>query len=185
MSRKISPSKLRKELPPEGSTPRSAVRAEPAENNFAVAKNPLTEQAGGRPRYAVPLHIFDIAATVTDEMVMPHAFRVVPCGAALNGHFPHQTGLHQVFKIVVSCGLRRPRVQAIHRFEDFRGCRMTVVLHQKRQHGVALGRAPQPTVLQGLSDYLGVHIISNISNVRICQVSCLSGRWQNPMGDEA
>src|SRR6185295_8116673 len=77
-----------------GSAPRSALRAEPPENEFAFAKNPLTEGTRGRPRHVVPLHILNIAAAVANEMVMPLAFRIESRGAALDGHLTHQTRLH-------------------------------------------------------------------------------------------
>ena len=87
-----------------GSVPRRALGAEPPENEFASAKNPLTEGARGRPGNIVPLHILHIAAAVADKVVMPHAFRIESRGAALDGHFPDQTRLHQVPQIVISRG---------------------------------------------------------------------------------
>src|SRR5208283_1816210 len=84
------------------SVPRSALRAEPPENEFAFAKNPLTEGARGRPGHVVPLNVLHISAAVADEVVMPHAFRIESRGAALDGHFTHQTRLHQVPQIVIS-----------------------------------------------------------------------------------
>src|SRR5579872_6327154 len=87
-----------------GIVTRSALRAEPAENELAFPKNPLTERARGRSRHVVPLNILNIAAAVADEVVMPHAFRIESRGAALDGHFAHQTRLHQVPQIVVSRG---------------------------------------------------------------------------------
>jgi len=76
--------------------PRSAFRADPAENEFAFAKNPLTEGAGGRPGHVVPFHILNIAAAVADEVVMQHALRIESRAASFHGHFTHQTRLHQV-----------------------------------------------------------------------------------------
>jgi hypothetical protein len=37
-------------------------------------------------------------------VVMPHALRIESRGAALDGHFTHQTRLHQVPQIVISRG---------------------------------------------------------------------------------
>jgi hypothetical protein len=51
-----------------------------------------------------PLNVLNIAAAVADEVVMPHAFGVEARGAALDGHFPHQTSLYQVPQIIVSRG---------------------------------------------------------------------------------
>src|ERR1700682_5190361 len=87
------------------SAPRSTLRAESPENEFAFAKNPLTEGARSRPGHVVPLNVLNIAAAVADEVVMPHAFRIESRGAALDGHFTHQTRLHQVPQLVIS---RRP-----------------------------------------------------------------------------
>src|SRR6266699_2603980 len=87
-----------------GSVPRRALGAEPPENEFAFAKNPLTEGARGRLGHVVPLHVLNIAAAVADEVVMPHAFRIESRGAALDGHFTHQTRLHQVPQIIISRG---------------------------------------------------------------------------------
>src|SRR5260370_23688948 len=92
-----------------GSAPRSALRAEPPENEFAFAKNPLTEGARGRPGHAVPLNVLNIAAAVADEVVMSHTFRIESRGAALDGHFTHQTRLHQGPQIVISRGPSRAR----------------------------------------------------------------------------
>src|SRR6476660_6659057 len=50
------------------SVPRSALRAEPPENEFAFPKNPLTEGTRGRPGHVVPLNVLNIAAAVADEM---------------------------------------------------------------------------------------------------------------------
>src|ERR1700733_5671249 len=61
-----------------GSAPRSALRAEPPENEFAFAQNSLTQGTRGRPGHVVPLHVLDIAAAVADEVVMPHALRIEP-----------------------------------------------------------------------------------------------------------
>src|SRR5208337_1073785 len=87
-----------------GSVSRGALRAESSENEFAFAKNPLAERARGRPGHVVPLDVLNIAAAVADEVVMPHAFRLESRGAALDGHFTHQTRLHQVPQIVISRG---------------------------------------------------------------------------------
>jgi len=76
--------------------PRSALGAEPAENEFAVAKDPLAEGARGRLGHVVPPYVLNIAAVIADEMVVPHAFCIKSRGAALDGHFTHQTRLHQV-----------------------------------------------------------------------------------------
>src|ERR1700722_7950465 len=78
-----------------GSAPRSALHTKPAENEFAFAKNPLTKVARGWLRHVVPFHVFNIAAAVADEVVMPNAFRIKSRGAALDCHFTHQTCLHQ------------------------------------------------------------------------------------------
>src|SRR3974377_767230 len=82
-----------------GSVPRSALRAEPAENEFAFAKNAFTKGARGRPGHVVPRPVLNITAAVADEVVMPHTFCVESRGAALHGHFPHQTRPHQVPQI--------------------------------------------------------------------------------------
>ena len=87
-----------------GSAPRSALRAEPPEDEFAFAKNPLAEGARSRPGDVVPRQILDIATTVADEVVVPDTFRIEPRSAALHGHFPHQSRQHQVPQIVISRG---------------------------------------------------------------------------------
>src|ERR1051325_710539 len=79
-----------------GSAPRRAPGTQSPENEFAFAKHPFAERACRRPRHVIPVHVLDIAATVTDEVMMPHAFRIKPRRAPLHGHFTHQTGLHQV-----------------------------------------------------------------------------------------
>jgi hypothetical protein len=77
-----------------GSVSRSALRADSPENELAFAKNPLTERTRGRLRHVVPLDVLNIAAAVANEVVMPHAFRIESRGAALDGHFTHQTRPH-------------------------------------------------------------------------------------------
>ena len=73
-----------------------ALRAKPPENELAFAQNPLAEGLRSGPGYVVPLHVFHIAAAVANEVVMPHTFSVESRGAAFDGHFPHQTRLHQI-----------------------------------------------------------------------------------------
>src|ERR1700704_4523046 len=87
-----------------GSAPRSALGAESPENEFAFAKNPLTEGARARPGHVIPFNILNSAAAVADEVVMLRAFRIESRGAALDGHFTHQTRLDQVPQIVISRG---------------------------------------------------------------------------------
>jgi hypothetical protein len=78
---------------------------------------------------------------VADEVAMPQAFRIESRGAALDGHFTHQTRLHQVPQIVISRGPGRARIHTIHGFGDFRSRRMPVVFHQECQQGVSLRSA--------------------------------------------
>ncbi len=139
-----------------GSLPRSAPAAQPAENEFAFAKNALAERTGGRPGNFVPLHVLNVAAAVADEVVMQHALGIEPRGTALHGHFPHQTRPHQIPQIVVSGGARSARIRVIHSLEDFRSRGMPVVLQQERHYGVALRRTAQSTALQGPSDRIAV-----------------------------
>src|SRR5208283_3049664 len=77
-----------------GNAPRSTLRAEPAEDKFAFAKNALTESARSRLGHVVPLHVLYIATAVADEVVMPDTFRIKARGAAFDGHFTHQASLH-------------------------------------------------------------------------------------------
>jgi len=78
--------------------------AEAPENEFAFAKNPLVERTGGGLGQLIPIDVLNDAAAVADEVVMPRAFRIEPSGAALDGNFTNQAGLHQVPEIVVSGG---------------------------------------------------------------------------------
>ena len=87
-----------------GSVPRSALRAQPPENEFAFANNPLAEGARRGPGHIAPLNVLDIAAAIANEVVMPHTFRLESRAAAFHSHFSHQTRLHQVPQIVISCG---------------------------------------------------------------------------------
>src|SRR5581483_32194 len=72
-----------------GSAPWRAVGAEPPKNQLAFAKHALAERGRGRRGNLVPVHIFDIAAAVTDEVVMRHALGIKSRCAALHGHFTH------------------------------------------------------------------------------------------------
>ena len=134
-----------------------ALRAKPAENKLAFTNNSLAERTRGGLGHVVPLHVLNIAASVAYEVVVAHAFQIESSGAALDGHFPHQTRLHQVPEIVISRRPRRAGIHAIHGFEDLRRRGMPLVVHQACHHGVALGSAPQPLALEGMFDCVGVH----------------------------
>ena len=137
--------------------PRSAPGAQPAENQFTFSKNAFPKRAGSRPGHFVPIDVLNVAAAIADEMVMPHSFRVEARGAALDGDLAHQACLHEIAKIVVGGGTRGARVHSIHVFENFRGRRVSLALHQEGHHGIALRRAAQPRVLEGLLDCFCVH----------------------------
>ncbi len=81
-----------------------ALRAPAPENKFAFTKYPLTERARGRSGHLVPLDVLKLAAAVADEVVMAHALKIESRGAALDGHFTHQTRPDQVSQIVISRG---------------------------------------------------------------------------------
>src|ERR1700722_11113096 len=138
-----------------GSAPRRALRAEPAENEFAFAKHALTEGPRGGPGHVVPLEVLNLVAAVADEVVMSRASRIKSRGAPLDGHFTYQTRLHQVPQIVISRSPGRERIHAIHGFEDFRSRGMTVVFHQECHHGITLRSAPQPAAIEGAFNHLG------------------------------
>ncbi len=83
---------------------RRAFGAKSAENEFALANDPLTQGARGWHGYVIPLNVLNIFAAVADEVMMQQAFGIVSRGAALDRHFTHQACLHQVTQIVVSGG---------------------------------------------------------------------------------
>ena len=83
----------------------SALRAESSKNQLAFTDNSLTQRPRARLGHVVPVDILNIAAAVTNEMVVAHAFKIKSAGAALDRHLPHQTCLHQIAEIVVC---RRP-----------------------------------------------------------------------------
>src|ERR1700756_4454742 len=58
-----------------GSTLR-ALRAESAENKLTFTNNSLAQRTRGRFGHVVPVDVLNIAAAVTDEVVMAHAFQV-------------------------------------------------------------------------------------------------------------
>lgn len=134
-----------------------AFRAKPAEDEFAFTQDSFAEKARRRVRHVVPLDVFDFAAAIADEVVMAHAFRVVARGAAFDGDFTHQAGLHQITKVVVCGGARGARIDAIHGFECFRGGWVAIVVHQKGHHCVTLRRAAEALVFQTLLDWIHVH----------------------------
>lgn len=84
----------------------STFRAETTENYFAFAKNAFTEGTRSRLGHVVPLDVLDIAAAVTDEVVMARAFRIKSRGTPLDSYFTYQAGLNQVPEIVIGCGPR-------------------------------------------------------------------------------
>ena len=83
---------------------RRAFGAKSAENQFAIANDPLSQGARGRPGHVVPLNVLNVSAAVADEVMMEQAFGIESRGAALDRHFTHQACLHQVPQIVISCG---------------------------------------------------------------------------------
>jgi hypothetical protein len=94
---------------------------------------------------------------VANEMMMGYAFGVESGRAAFNGHFPYQTGLHQIPQIVIRGRSRTARVQTIDTLEDFGSRRMALVFQQEQHHGIALRRTTQAVVLERLFDFLSVH----------------------------
>jgi hypothetical protein len=133
----------------------SALRAETSKNQLAFTNNSLTERTRGRLGHVVPIYVLHTAAAVADEVVVPYAFQIESSSATLDGHFPHQAGLHQVPEIVISRGPGRAGIHAIHGFENLRSCGMALVVHQTGHHGVALWSAPQPTAFEGSFDRVG------------------------------
>lgn len=136
---------------------RSALRAKTAENELAFANDPFAERDGGRLGHVVPLNVLHIAAAVADEVVMLQAFRIEARAAAFHRHFAHQTGLHQVTKVVISCRSGGSGVDAIDGFEDFRRGGMAVMSQEERHDGVTLRSASQAAVFQGAFNSLGVY----------------------------
>src|SRR5258708_10659796 len=57
-----------------GSAPRSALGAESPENEFAFAKNPLTEAARATPGHVIPFTILNIPPAVAHELLNLRAF---------------------------------------------------------------------------------------------------------------
>jgi hypothetical protein len=111
--------------------PPSAFCTKSPENELAFANHPLTKRARRRPGDIEPLHILNIAAAITDEVVMPHASGIKSRSAALDRYFPYQTGIHQITQIVVSRGPGRTWIDAIHSFENFRSRGVPVAIHQE------------------------------------------------------
>lgn len=96
----------------------------------------------------VPLHILDIAAAVADEVVMFLAFGFEAGGAATDGELTHEIHLYQFSQIVIGCGARTARVEAVYGFEDFRSGVVPLVLHQKCHDAVALWSAAETALFQ-------------------------------------
>jgi len=88
------------------------------------------------------LHVLNIATVVADEVVMAHASRIEAGSAALDGHFTHQTCLHQVSQIIISRGSGRAWIYAVHSLENLRSRGMPVAVHQERHYRIALGSTP-------------------------------------------
>lgn len=74
----------------------SALGAESPKNKLAFTNYSLAQRTRGRLGHVVPVDILNIAAAVTDEMMMAHAFQVESARAAFDGNFPHQPCLNQV-----------------------------------------------------------------------------------------
>jgi hypothetical protein len=109
----------------------SALPTESSKNKLAFTNHSFTERAGPRLGHIVPVNIFYAAATVTNKMVMAHAFQIESAGAAFDGHFPYETCLHQIAKVVIGCCSRGAGIYAVYGFENFRGRRMALMVRQK------------------------------------------------------
>ena len=128
--------------------PRRAFGAKSAENEFAIAHDPLAQGVRGRLVNVVPFNVLNVSAAVADEVVMQQAFGIESRRAAFDRHFTHQACLHQVTQIVISGGPGRAGIGAIHGFEDLDGSGVPVPLRQEGHHGVALRGAAQPAAFQ-------------------------------------
>lgn len=140
-----------------GSLPPGAFRTQSAENEFAFTNNALAEGHRSRLGHVIPLHIFNIAAAVANEMMVRHALCVEARSAAFRGYFPHQSHIDQIPQVVIRRGPRRARIDAIDCFENLGSGRMAVALHQERHHSVPLRSTPQPASLQRPLNLRSVH----------------------------
>src|ERR1700761_5080095 len=100
---------------------RRALSAKSAEDEFAIANDPLAQGARSGPGHVVPFNVLNISAAVADEVMMQQTFGIETRGAALDRYFAHQACLHQVTHIVIGGGPGRAGIRAIHGFEDFDG----------------------------------------------------------------
>lgn len=85
---------------------------------------------------------------------MPHACRVEPCRATLDGYFSHQARPHQVPQVVIGRGPGTTRVGAVNALENLGSRRMPGVLQQKCHDRVALRRTSQSDVVERTYDLL-------------------------------
>ena len=53
-----------RQMPVSGQRAAGHTCAQSSRNQFAFAKNPLAQRAGGRPRYVIPLNVLNFATTV-------------------------------------------------------------------------------------------------------------------------
>ena len=129
-------------------SPHCALRAKSPKYQFTFAKHPFPQRTRRRPRHFAPRNVLHIPASVANEMVMPHAFRIELRSSPFHRYFPYQSRLHQIPQVVINRRPRRPWIDAIHRLIDFRSRRVPVTVHQESHHRIPLRSAPQPASLQ-------------------------------------
>ena len=67
---------------------RGALGAEAPKNEFAFTQDALAKRSRGRLWQVEPRHVLDFAATVANEVVVPHTLHVEARGTPLDSDFP-------------------------------------------------------------------------------------------------
>jgi hypothetical protein len=66
-----------------------ARHTKPSKDEFAFANDPLSNEPGSWFRHIVPFHIFNTAAAIAYEVMMPRASSLESSRTALDSHFTH------------------------------------------------------------------------------------------------
>jgi hypothetical protein len=84
-----------------------------SQNDFVGSDAAKTRSGSRKGRDFEPIHIFDRAAFIADEMMVLVQVRVVPRSFTVKRKFAHQAGFHERVQRVVNRRPRRPRVPPV------------------------------------------------------------------------
>ena len=117
--------------------------------DFAAAER----GAARRGRQIEPWDVFHRSTSLADKMMVTVQVGVEAGGLTIRHHLAHQAGFGQGAQVIVDSGAGSPRIVPVHRAKDFNRGGMDGSLRQELQHGIALRRGAQGSVLECLVEF--------------------------------